>query len=64
LLQTNTDSDKPDPDTRRTIGTERMNALIEKKKIVSKDDIKNILLQYPNFNPYTLMTALLDVKNG
>jgi len=31
---------------------------------LNKNDIKNVLLQYPNFNPYTLMTVLLDVKNS
>jgi hypothetical protein len=64
LLQTNVDTDKPDPDTRRTLGTERMNSLVEQQRLLTKEDVKNLLLTYPTFNPYTLMTTLMDVKKG
>lgn len=54
----------PDPDGRADIATSKMRNLLLNKNNIETTDIKNILLESPNFNELTLMTTVIDVKNG
>jgi len=64
ILQTNTDQDKQDPDGRRDQAIEKINNVIKQQQFVEKEDLKRILLEPPNFNDKTLMTAIIDVEKG
>lgn len=55
IVQTNTDRDKPDPDLRRTLAELRLS-----NNSLSENNLRNVLTQYPNFNPMTLMTVLMN----
>lgn len=64
LVQTNTDLELPDPDTRRTVAQNKMKALKESGTNITKDAVWQILCEPPNKNNLTLITILLDTGKG
>lgn len=64
LVQTNHDQSDPDPDGRTTAATDKLKKIIESKYSVLPSDVWKILLENPNFNSLTLMSCIIDVKNG
>lgn len=63
MVQTNTDRDEMDPDTRRDIAEEKMKKLNANTSI-SRETVWNILTESPNKNNLTLITVLIDTSRN
>ncbi len=63
MVQTNTDREQIDPDTRRDIAEEKMKKLNANTSI-SRETVWNILTESPNKNNLTLITVLIDTSRN
>lgn len=63
MVQTNTDRDQIDPDTRRDIAEAKMDKLSAQTSI-SRETVWNILTEFPNKNNLTLITVLIDTSRN
>lgn len=63
MVQTNTDRDQIDPDTRRDIAEAKMDKLNAQTSI-SRETVWNILTEFPNKNNLTLITVLIDTSRN
>jgi hypothetical protein len=63
-VQTNHDSDVPDPDGRSIAATQKIQKVLRQNNQINSSNIWQILSEAPNFNELTLMTGLIDIVSG